>query len=92
MIFASWDPSNSTVCHATCIIAVDATTGRMAWYYQKTPHDSWDFDAVQKMVLADMTVDGAPRCVIMQASKNGFLLRTGSQDRASCCPRRTMRS
>ena len=58
--------------YATCIIAVDATTGRMAWYYQETPHDSWDYDAVQKMVLADITVDGAPRAVIMQASKNAF--------------------
>ncbi len=58
--------------YATCIIAVDATTGRMAWYYQETPHDSWDYDAVQKMVLADITIDGAPRSVIMQASKNAF--------------------
>jgi quinohemoprotein ethanol dehydrogenase len=58
--------------YATCIIAVDATTGRMAWYYQETPHDSWDYDAVQKMVLADITVDGAPRAVLMQASKNAF--------------------
>ncbi|MEA3141566.1 MAG: quinohemoprotein ethanol dehydrogenase [Gammaproteobacteria bacterium] len=58
--------------YATCIIALDATTGRMAWYYQETPHDSWDYDAVQKMVLADVMVDGAPRSVIMQASKNAF--------------------
>jgi quinohemoprotein ethanol dehydrogenase len=58
--------------YATCIIAVDASTGRMAWYYQETPHDSWDYDAVQKMVLADIMVDGAPRSVIMQASKNAF--------------------
>jgi quinohemoprotein ethanol dehydrogenase len=58
--------------YAACIIAVDATTGRMAWYYQETPHDSWDYDAVQKMILADIAVDGAPRAVLMQASKNGF--------------------
>jgi quinohemoprotein ethanol dehydrogenase len=57
---------------ATCIIAVDAGTGRMAWYYQETPHDSWDYDAVQKMILADIMIDGAPRSVIMQASKNAF--------------------
>ena len=47
-------------------------TGRMAWYYQETPHDSWDYDAVQKLILADITIDGAPRPVIMQASKNAF--------------------
>ncbi len=58
--------------YATCIIALDATTGRMAWYYQETPHDSWDYDAVQKMVLADLMIDGEARSVIMQASKNAF--------------------
>jgi quinohemoprotein ethanol dehydrogenase len=58
--------------YAACIIAVDADTGRMAWYYQETPHDSWDYDAVQKMILADINIGGAPRPVIMQASKNGF--------------------
>ena len=58
--------------YAACIIALDATTGRMAWYYQETPHDSWDYDAVQKMVLADIAVDGATASVIMQASKNAF--------------------
>jgi quinohemoprotein ethanol dehydrogenase len=54
------------------IIALDAATGRMAWYYQTTPRDSWDFDSVQKMILADLNIDGASRSVIMQASKNGF--------------------
>jgi quinohemoprotein ethanol dehydrogenase len=54
------------------IIAVDATTGRMAWYYQTTPHDSWDYDSVQKLILADVQVDGMSQPVIMQASKNGF--------------------
>ena len=58
--------------YATCIIALDAGTGRMAWYYQETPHDSWDYDAVQKLILADIVLDGAPRPVIMQASKNAF--------------------
>ena len=58
--------------YATCIIAIDASTGRMAWYYQETPHDSWDYDAVQKLILADIMIDGAPRPVIMQASKNAF--------------------
>jgi quinohemoprotein ethanol dehydrogenase len=54
------------------ILALDASTGRMAWYYQTTPRDSWDYDSVQKLILADLTVDGASRPVIMQASKNGF--------------------
>ena len=54
------------------ILALDATTGRMAWYYQATPRDSWDYDSVQKLILTDLPVDGAPRPVIMQANKNGF--------------------
>jgi quinohemoprotein ethanol dehydrogenase len=54
------------------ILALDAATGRMAWYYQTTPRDSWDFDSVQKLILADLPLDGASRPVIMQASKNGF--------------------
>ncbi len=58
--------------YATCIIALDAASGRMVWYYQETPHDSWDYDAVQKLILADIVIDGAPRPVIMQASKNAF--------------------
>jgi quinohemoprotein ethanol dehydrogenase len=65
-------PSKFDALYATCIIAVDAATGRMAWYYQETPHDSWDYDAVQKLILADITIDGTPRSVIMQASKNAF--------------------
>ncbi|MGC1520379.1 MAG: PQQ-dependent dehydrogenase, methanol/ethanol family [Steroidobacteraceae bacterium] len=54
------------------IIALDAATGRMVWYYQTTPRDSWDYDSVQKLILAEVPIDGANRSVIMQASKNGF--------------------
>lgn len=54
------------------IIALDAATGRMAWYYQTTPRDSWDYDSVQKLILANMQIDGSTHPVIMQASKNGF--------------------
>ena len=39
---------------------------------QATPGDEWDFDAVQQLILADLTIDGARRPVIMQANKNGF--------------------
>ena len=53
------------------IVAVDAATGRMKWYYQETPHDSWDFAATAPMVLANLEIDGKPRKVLMQAPKNG---------------------
>ena len=54
------------------IVAVDASTGKMRWYYQTTPGDNWDYTAVQDMMLADMEIDGRMRKVIMQAPKNGF--------------------
>lgn len=64
------------------IIAVNAMTGRMNWYYQETPGDAWDYDAVQKFVFANLPVGGGEaRRVVMQASKNGFFytldLKTG---------------
>jgi PQQ-dependent dehydrogenase (methanol/ethanol family) len=55
------------------IVAVDADTGEYRWHYQTTPGDSWDFDSTQTLTLADLTIDGAPRKVVMQANKNGFL-------------------
>jgi len=65
-------PKNGDDLFTCSIVALDPDTGRMAWYYQTTPGDRWDFDAVQKLVLADITVSGAPRQVVMQANKNGF--------------------
>lgn len=58
--------------YTASILALHADTGRLAWYYQTTPRDSWDFDAVQKFILAELDIAGKPRQVIMQASKNGF--------------------
>jgi quinohemoprotein ethanol dehydrogenase len=57
---------------ACSILAVNPDTGKMAWYYQPTPGDRWDYDATQKLVLADLAIGGQPRQAIMQANKNGF--------------------
>jgi PQQ-dependent dehydrogenase (methanol/ethanol family) len=54
------------------IVAVDVDTGELVWYYQPVPGDSWDYDSVQHLLLADMMIDGRERQVIMQANKNGF--------------------
>jgi quinohemoprotein ethanol dehydrogenase len=51
---------------------VQASTGELKWHYQTVPDDTWDFDSVQQMMLTDLTINGKPRKVIMQASKNGF--------------------
>ncbi len=58
--------------YAASILAINADTGRLAWYYQATPGDEWDYDAVQKFILADLSIAGQPRKVLMQANKNGF--------------------
>ena len=57
---------------AASIVAVDADTGTMNWYYQQVPGDNWDYTSVQDMALVDLEVDGTMRKVIMQAPKNGF--------------------
>jgi PQQ-dependent dehydrogenase (methanol/ethanol family) len=54
------------------ILALRPDTGELAWYYQTTPSDNWDYTSVQPMILADLEIDGRTRQVIMQAPKNGF--------------------
>ena len=48
------------------------SNGQLAWYFQTTPGDNWDFDATQPLMQADLTIGGRVRKVIMQANKNGF--------------------
>ncbi|MDE2303078.1 MAG: PQQ-dependent dehydrogenase, methanol/ethanol family [Sphingomonadales bacterium] len=59
--------------YTASIVALDARTGRYLWHYQLNPRDSWDYDATSQMTLADLTLDGHRRKVLMQAPKNGFL-------------------
>jgi alcohol dehydrogenase (cytochrome c)/quinohemoprotein ethanol dehydrogenase len=54
------------------IVAINADTGNYVWHYQATPGEEWDFDAVQQLILADLTIDGTARQLLMQANKNGF--------------------
>jgi len=58
--------------YTSSIVALDADTGRYVWHYQVNPRDPWDYDSTQQMTLADLTIGGRPRKVLMQASKNGF--------------------
>ena len=56
----------------TCsIVALDADTGKMKWYYQISPHDTHDWDAIQTPVLIDGTFHDKPRKMLAQASRNG---------------------
>lgn len=47
-------------------------TGEAVWAYQLTPHDGWDYDAVNESIVADLSVDGRARKVIVHFNKNGF--------------------
>jgi quinohemoprotein ethanol dehydrogenase len=58
--------------YAASIVAIHAKDGTLAWYYQTTPGDRWDFDSTEKIVLADLQLGGKRRAVLMQAPKNGY--------------------
>jgi alcohol dehydrogenase (cytochrome c) len=58
--------------YSDCAVALDADTGQLKWYFQFTPHDDFDFDAVQVPVLADLDWKGARRRVLLWANRNGF--------------------
>jgi len=54
------------------IVALRPKTGQYVWHFQTTPGDEWDYTATQSIILADLTIDGKRRKVLMQAPKNGF--------------------
>jgi alcohol dehydrogenase (cytochrome c) len=58
--------------YTSAFVALDADTGKMRWYYQFTPHDTHDWDSNHVPVLADLTIRGRSRKVIMVANRNGF--------------------
>jgi quinohemoprotein ethanol dehydrogenase len=65
-------PGGGDNLYTASIVALDAATGKYIWHYQMNPRDAWDYDCTQQMTLADLTIDGKPRKVLMQAPKNGF--------------------
>ena len=63
--------------YSDSVVALDADTGKLKWYFQFTPHDNFDYDAVQVPVLADINWPGRdgrtqPRKVMLWANRNGF--------------------
>ena len=54
------------------IFARDIDTGVARWAYQMTPHDEWDYDGVNEMILADMKVKGKDRKALVHFDRNGF--------------------
>lgn len=58
--------------YSNSVIALDAASGHLKWYFQFTPHDEHDWDAAQIPILADLPVDGRPRHLLLWANRNGF--------------------
>ncbi len=57
----------------TCtLIAVHVDTGKMAWYFQTSVHDTHDWDSAQTPILIDTTIDGKPRKLVSTAARNGY--------------------
>jgi PQQ-dependent dehydrogenase (methanol/ethanol family) len=54
------------------IWARDVDTGATKWVYQMTPHDEWDFDGVNEMILTDQTVGGTARKLLTHFDRNGL--------------------
>ncbi len=67
------DPRPGDDLYTDCLLALDPDTGKLKWYFQFTPHDLFDYDAVETPVLVDATFRGQPRRLIVQANRNGFL-------------------
>lgn len=65
-------PGGGDNLYLSSILALNPDTGKLAWHYQTTPGETWDFTATQQLTLATLELDGKPRKVIMQAPKNGF--------------------
>jgi len=54
------------------VVALHASSGKLAWYFQFTPHDEHDWDSAQTPILADLLIDGLERKVICWPNRNGF--------------------
>lgn len=57
---------------ANSIVALNPDTGKMAWYYQTTPHDTHDWDSAETPVLFNAEIDGQPRKLLAQANRDGY--------------------
>jgi alcohol dehydrogenase (cytochrome c) len=72
---APWNPlgRKGDNLYTNAILAIQPRTGKVVWWYQMTPNDPFDYDGVNELVQAELTIDGTPCQVIMQANRNGFL-------------------
>jgi len=79
---APWNPRarKGDNLYTNSVWAIRPDTGERVWYYQATPNDPFDYDAVQTPINATISVNGSPRKVVMQANRNGFLYVLDAKD------------
>jgi PQQ-dependent dehydrogenase (methanol/ethanol family) len=58
--------------YTSTTLAINADDGKLVWYYQSTPHDAWDYDGVNELVLTDLSINGQITPVALKADRNGF--------------------
>jgi lanthanide-dependent methanol dehydrogenase len=70
----TWNPSQRPGDNkwSMTIFARDVDTGMARWVYQMTPHDEWNYDGVNEMILVDQTMGGTPRKLLVHFDRNGF--------------------
>ena len=59
--------------YTDCVLALDADSGKLKWYFQFTPHDLFDYDAVETPILVNANYKGEARKLLVQADRNGFV-------------------
>jgi alcohol dehydrogenase (cytochrome c) len=59
--------------YTDCVLALNPDDGKLKWYFQFTPHDLFDYDAVETPILIDAVYKGSPRKLLVQANRNGFV-------------------
>ncbi|WP_428823327.1 methanol/ethanol family PQQ-dependent dehydrogenase [Enterovibrio baiacu] len=71
---STWNPSQrpGDNKYSMTIMARDADTGMAKWLYQMTPHDEWDYDGVNEMILVDKKFNGKDRKLLVHFDRNGF--------------------
>jgi len=58
--------------YTSSMVAINVDTGKLAWYFQPSPHDTHDWDAAQSPILVDGVFQGKPRKLLLNASRNGY--------------------
>ena len=70
----TWNPSQRPGDNkwSMTIVARNPDTGQAKWAFQMTPHDAWDYDGVNEMILADINVHGTKTPALVHFDRNGF--------------------